>query len=124
MNKDVVGSLAWGIGIVVVALCARYARELGYLAPDTVTRIVIGLTGLMVAWFGNQMPKTFVPIAWARKVWRIGGWSMALSGLTYAGLWACAPMSVAFAAGCGVIILGLAVTVAYCFFVCSKAKAV
>jgi hypothetical protein len=123
MNKDVVGSLAWGVGIVVVALCGRHARELGYLEADTVTRIVIGLTGLMVAWFGNRMPKTFVPAAWARKVRRVGGWSMALSGLAYAALWAFAPLPVALAAGIGVIVLGIVVSVGYCFAVRCKADA-
>lgn len=122
MNKDVVGSLAWGVGILVVALCGRYAREQGYLEADTVTRIVIGLTGLMVAWFGNQMPKAFVPSACARKVRRVGGWSMALSGLVYAVLWAFAPIPVAVSAGCGAILLGMAVTVGYCFSARTKSK--
>ncbi len=91
MNQDIRGSLAWGGGLVALALSATYARELGYIERDTVTRIVLGATGLMVAWYGNRMPKTFVPSAWARRVNRVGGWSMALSGLVYAGLWTLPP---------------------------------
>ena len=46
----------------------------------------------MIAWYGNRMPKAVVPDACARQATRVGGWSMALSGLVYAGLWAQSPM--------------------------------
>ena len=58
MNKEVVGNLAWGGGIVVLALGATVARKLGYIDGDIVTRLVIGANGLMIAWNGNLMPKT------------------------------------------------------------------
>lgn len=115
MNKEVIGSLAWGIGIVLLALAASFARKQGYIDPDTTTRIVLGATGLMIAWQGNRMPKTFVPNAHARQARRVAGWSLALSGLIYAGLWAFAPMPVAIAGGCGAVILGMIVTFGYCF---------
>lgn len=123
MNKDLIGSLAWGGGIVVLALGATFARQQGYIDGDTVTRIVLGATGLMVAWFGNRMPKTIAPSALARQAQRVGGWSMALSGLTYAGLWAFAPMDVALIGGCGAIIAGIVVTVGYCLSLRNKARA-
>lgn len=124
MNRDLIGSLAWGGGIVALGLAASWARQQGYIDADTTTRIVLGATGLMVAWFGNQMPKRFVPGARARQVTRVGGWSMALSGLVYAGLWAFAPFDVALIGGCGVIILGIAVTIGYCLTMRGKAKTV
>ena len=65
IRKDVVGNLAWGLGIVVLALVSVQARRLGWLEPDTVTRLVIGANGLFVAWMGNRMPKSFVPSACA-----------------------------------------------------------
>ena len=73
MNLEVIGSLALGGGIVVLALFATFARKLGYIDADTVTRIVIGTNGLMIAWFGNRLPKAFVPSAWARGVRRLPG---------------------------------------------------
>lgn len=121
MNKDLIGSLAWGGGIVLLGLGASFARQQGYIDADTTTRIVLGATGLMVAWFGNRMPKTIAPNALARQAQRIGGWSMALSGLAYAGLWAFAPFNVALLGGCGAIILGIAVTVLYCLSLRNKA---
>lgn len=121
MNKDFMGSLGWGLGIVVLALIATTARKHGYVDHDTVTRLVMGATGLMVAWFGNRMPKAFVPVTWARQVRRVGGWSLCLSGLVHAALFAFAPIAVALAAGSAAIILGIAVTLGYCVSVRSKA---
>jgi hypothetical protein len=123
MNKEVIGSLAWGVGIVALALGATFARKLGYVDGDTVTRVVVGANGLMIAWFGNRMPKAFVPSAWARQVRRVGGWSLVLSGLVYAGLWAFAPIPVAIAGGCGAVVAGIAVTLGYCLSLRAKAKA-
>ena len=123
MNRDLVGSFAWGFGIVALALGATYARRMGYIESDTVTRLVIGANGLMIAWFGNRMPKAFVPSAWARSVRRVGGWSLALSGLVYAGLWAFAPINVAVAVGCGAVATGIAVTLGYSLMLRQKAKA-
>jgi hypothetical protein len=123
MNKDVIAWLAWGGGILAVALGATYARQLGYLDGDTVTRVVIGMNGLMIAWFGNRMPKAFVPSAGARQAMRVGGWSMVLSGLVYAGLWAFAPIPVAVVGGCGAVVAGIAVTLGYCLSLRAKARA-
>ena len=123
MKKQLIADLTWGIGIVVLALGATYARKLGYIEGETVTRLVLGATGLMVAWFGNHMPKTFVPSARARQAQRVGGWSMALSGLVYAGLWAFAPFDVALIGGCGAILVGIAVTTGYCLSVRDRANA-
>ena len=123
MNKDLTGSLAWGGGLIALALAATVARDLDYITGDTVTRIVMGATGLMVAWYGNRMPKAFVPSAAARQVTLVGGWSMALSGLVYAGLWAFAPFSVALVIGCGTVLAGMAVTIGYCLSLRAKTKA-
>jgi hypothetical protein len=123
MNKEIVGSLAWGGGIIGVALLATLARQLGYMESDTVTRLVIGLNGLMIAWYGNRMPKAFVPSDAARRLNRVAGWSMVLSGLVYAALWAFAPIPVAVAGGCAAVIGGIAVTTGYCLSLRAKAKA-
>ncbi len=112
--KELIGSLVWAGGMIVLALGATYARQQGFIDADTVTRIVMTATGLMVAWFGNRAPKTFVPDARGRQATRVAGWSLAISGLIYAGLWVFAPMDLALWAGCGAIIAGMAVTLLYC----------
>ena len=124
MNKQLITDLAWGVGIVVVALVASWARKLGYLEADTATRVVIGLTGIMIASFGNRLPKTFVPSSRARQARRVAAWSLVLSGLAYAGLWAFAPIPIAVAGGSAAVILGMAVTFGYCLSQRSKAKTV
>ena len=127
MNKEhkdeLKGSLAWGAGILVLALASTYARRHGYIDGDTVTRLVIGANGLMIAWFGNRMPKAFVPNACARQIRRVGGWSLALSGLVYTGLYAFAPMSMAVWGGTAAVLAGIAITMGYCFSLGAKAKA-
>ena len=123
MNKELIGSLSWGVGILILALIASFARSQGMIDHETTTRIVLGATGLMIAWFGNRMPKRFVPSARARQAQRVAGWSLALSGLVYAGLWAFAPTQVAIIGGCGAVILGIAVTFGYCLSLRNKPEA-
>lgn len=123
MNKDLIGNLAWGGGILVVALVASVLRRQGHIDGDMVTRVVIGLNGLMMAWQGNRIPKAFVADAQARQAKRVAGWSLTLSGLVYAGLWAFAPIPVAVAGGCGAVIAGILVTVGYCLSSRDRAKA-
>lgn len=123
MKRELAGSLAWGIGIVILALAATLARKLGYIEPEAVTRIVVGANGLMIAWFGNRLPKHFVPEAWARQIRRIAGWSLVTSGLAYAALWAFAPIPLAVAGGSAAVIAGIAVTVGYCLALRARTKA-
>ena len=123
MNKDLRGSLLWAFGLIALGLGSTFARKLGYIGQDEVTRIVMGATGLMVAWYGNRMPKGFVADASVRKVTRIGGWSIALSGLAYAGLWIFAPLDRALLLGCAAVAGGIVITVVYSLVLRSHAKA-
>ncbi|WP_395327262.1 ammonium transporter [Novosphingobium sp. BL-8H] len=121
-KTDLYGNLAWGGLIVALALGASLARKLGYIDTDTVTRLVIGANGLMIAWNGNRMPKTFVPHAQARQARRVAGWSLTLSGLIYAGLFVFAPLRVAAWGGAAAVVTGIMVTLGYCLSLRSKAK--
>ncbi|KQV48914.1 ammonium transporter [Pelomonas sp. Root1217] len=100
--------------MIAVALGMTWARKLGFADGDAVTRVVIAMNGLMIAWYGNRMPKRFFPSELARKVNRLGGWSITISGLVYVALWAFAPIPVAVAAGSAAVLAGVAVPVAYC----------
>lgn len=117
MNKDIIKSLATAGGLIAVALTSTAARDAGLIDGDAVTRIVMGATGLMLVWIGNRMPKAWVPAEKARRVHRLGGWSMVLSGLVYAALWAFAPIPVAVAGGCAAVIASMIVTIGYCLSV-------
>ena len=85
MKQELTSGLAWAGAMLALALGATVVRQMGYIDGDTLTRIVIGANGLMIAWFGNRMPKTIAPNHCGARASRVGGWSMVLSGLTYAG---------------------------------------
>jgi len=122
MNKEIIADLAWGGGIVIVALSATLARKMGYIDGDTVKRLVFGMNGLMIAHFGNRLPKAVVPSAYARQAKRVAGWSLVLSGLAYAGLFTFAPIPVAVWVGSGVVVTGIAVSLGYCLTLRNKPK--
>jgi hypothetical protein len=123
MKKELIGALVWAVGMLALAVGATFAHRLGYIDRDTVTRLVTGVIGLWMAWFGNRIPKTFTRSAQARQIQRVAAWSQVLSGLTYAGLWAFAPIPVAVTVGTGVVLAGIAVTFGYCLLQTTKAKA-
>lgn len=123
MTRHLLPNIAAAGALVAVALGATLARRLGYVDADTVTRIAMGGTGLLLVWYGNRMPKSFVPTAQAQRVTRFGGWSMAVSGLVYAALWAFAPFPVALWVGCGAVAIGMAATIGYCVRVAAGTKA-
>ena len=124
MNRELIAALAWGGAIIAVALGATFARKLGSIDGETVTRLVIGMNGLMIAYNGNRLPKAVVPSACAQRARRVAGWAMALSGLVFALLFAIAPIPVATTVGSGAVFAGVAVSLGYCVWLHGKAKAV
>lgn len=123
IKKEMIGGFSWAGVMVAVSFGGVLAHKLGYVDRDTVTRLSLGVIGLYVAWFGNRIPKRFTTNACARQVQRVAAWSQVLSGLTYAGLWAFAPIPVATWGGCAAILTGLAITFGYCLSLPAKAKA-
>jgi hypothetical protein len=119
-QKEVALALAWGAIFIPLALGLREARQHGYVDPETVTRVVSALNGLMIAWYGNRMPKDFVPSARARQVRRFGGWSLSLSGLAFIALCAFAPMPLALQLGAGVLLAGIALSFGYCLLLARR----
>ena len=67
MKKEILIALAWATAIVIVALAARFAREHGYIDPET-TKRVVAMNGLVIAYYGNRAPKAIAPSALARPV--------------------------------------------------------
>jgi len=123
MKKKLTTHIAWAAGIVTVALGAALARRMGLIGHESAVR-VLAMNGLLVAYYGNRMPKSLARGACAQQANRVGGWAMALSGLVYAALFAFAPISLALTLGTGALAAGLAITFSYCFWVRSAAKAV
>ena len=123
MKKDLIAAVGWAVAFLALALAGRFARELGYVDGETLTRVISCAIGLYIVWYGNRMPKAFVPSAMGRRVRRVAGWSQVSSGLVYTGLFAFAPIPVAVKGGCAAVVAGIVVTVAYCASLRAKAKA-
>lgn len=113
--SDLAPGLAWAGAIVAVALGASLAQRLGHIDQDTTLRLVIGLNGLMIAYFGNRAPKAVAPSVFAGRMARFAGWSMVLSGLLYAALWAFAPIDTAIALGTAAVAASVIATMGYAF---------
>ena len=48
MHQEIRQGLTWGGGVVVVALCATFARKVGFIDVEVVQRLVLGANGLMI----------------------------------------------------------------------------
>lgn len=121
MKRELLVSLAWASTIILVALGATFARQLGYIDPETSLRVV-AMNGLMVAYYGNRAPKAVAPSTHARQVARFTGWALVLSGLVYAGFWALAPIGTAMIFGTGAVAVGVLLSLGYCMRLRSAAR--
>ena len=131
ITKRLAVAVALAAIILAVAAGLRYAEGAGTLGAEGARRIMQVLVGLSLAAYANFMPKQIgrarrSPEAESRTqaVLRVGGWSMTLAGLAYAGLWALAPLPVADVASMIVVAAALAVTFGYAiwsFTVCRSA---
>ena len=123
MNKELI-AVSPGAAASSPWRSPRPSRDkLGYIDGDTVTRVVIGMIGLMIACYGNRMPKAVVPSACGPPGHAGGG---LVHGAERAGL--CRTVGVRpdpggsdgrVRRGRG----GIAVTVGYCLWLRAKAKA-
>lgn len=121
MKKDILVGVAWAAAMLVLAMAAVFARKQGYIDSEAVQRI-IAMNGLMIAYYGNLIPKKVAPSAAARQAMRVSGWSLVLSGLIYAGLWAFAPIPMAIVLGTGALVVGVILSMGYCLSLRSRAR--
>lgn len=124
-------ALALAAVILTAAAGLRFAAGEGLIGDDLAARAMQVLIGLILAAYANVMPKqvggprkSAEAETRAQAALRVGGWSMTLAGLAYAGLWAFAPpafadvASMAVVAGALIVTLGHAV---WCFTACRRA---
>jgi hypothetical protein len=113
-------ALALGAFILAAAAGLRYAEGADMLGADGARRTMQILIGLLLAAYANFMPKQIgsarrSPHAESRAqaVLRVGGWSLTVAGLVYAGLWAFAPLPVADIASMIAVAAALVLTLGY-----------
>ena len=113
-------AVALAVLLLGTAAALRYAQGLDLIGPDAARRTVQVLIGLMLAAYANLMPKevgrwraSALAVARAQSALRVGGWSMTLAGLAYAGLWAFAPLAIADVASMAVVASAMLITMGY-----------
>ena len=115
-------SIALVVAVAFLASVAalKYAESAELIGPDTARRTTQVIVGLMLAAYANLMPKdvgrwraSAVAAARAQSALRVGGWSMTLAGLAYAGLWAFAPLGFADIASIVVVASAMLITMGY-----------
>lgn len=120
MTKRFGWAIALAAFILGSALALRYAEGAGMIDADGARRAMQVLIGLMLAGYANLMPKqlgrarsTPEAEAAAQTALRVGGWSLTIAGLTYAALWAFAPLDIADTAGLLVVAAATLATLGY-----------
>ena len=122
MKHEIGIDLLWAGVILAASAAAALARSQGLIDDDTTVRVV-ALNGLMVAYYGNKIPKGLAPSAAILQAKRFAGWAMVISGLIYAAFWGFAPLPLAMTIGTGSVALGVLSTIAYCLWLRRRAKA-
>jgi hypothetical protein len=121
-KKQLLIDFAWGPIIVCASLLASYLRDLGYTDDDTVTRVVMCLSGLMVASFGNRVPQSLLAQTDTGIGRKIASKSLVWGGLVFNGLWAFAEITVASPLGIAILVLSLAITLWYVYTIYQAAS--
>lgn len=113
-------ALALAAATLATAAALRYAEGAGWLSQDTGRRAMQVLIGLGLAAYANLMPKQIgsanrsaTAMARTQSALRVGGWSLTLAGLAYAGLWAFAPLALADTASMAVVAGATLLTLGY-----------
>jgi hypothetical protein len=113
-------AVALAVGILAAAPALRYAQNLESITPDTARRAMQVMIGLILAAYANLMPKdvgswraSARAVERSQSALRVGGWSLTLAGLSYAGLWAVAPIALADVAATVIVAIAMLVTVGY-----------
>lgn len=93
--NSITHSLGLAIAMIALSLALVWAAKAGAVDGDLPTRISMVIAGLVIAFYGNAIPKMVLRSAQARAARRLAGWAFVLSGFVCAALWAMAPLDVA-----------------------------
>jgi 4-hydroxybenzoate polyprenyltransferase len=112
--KPILSGIIFGLLLVVVALSLKSAAAHHIVSGDVPLRAIEMLMGLMIAFYGNAIPKTLqrlregkVESGRVQSLRRTVGWLLTVGGLGFAAVWAVAPLSEA--AGWSVAVIGAAI---------------
>lgn len=121
MTQRITGGLTLAFGLLSVAAGLAYARRIGAVSPDMAMRGNMAAIGLMVAFYGNDIPKVVKSNSvCVRAVQRFAGWAFVLSGLAYAGIWALVPLDWAADTAMAAVGSALAAVIGYALWMRSR----
>ena len=109
--------------MIIISLVAAWGVMTGVLGPDTPVRVMMVLNALLLAYYGNAIPKAVLRTPVARSGRRFAGWVFVLGGLISAALWAFAPMDIATPAALAVTAASAILAIGYCRLIRSKPAA-
>jgi 4-hydroxybenzoate polyprenyltransferase len=122
VRKSILSGLVFGGFMLATALALKYAAAHHLVSGHMPMRGIEVLTGLMLAFFGNVIPKNLPRFRGSesgrvQSLRRTCGWLMTLAGLGYAAVWAAVPYGAA--AVWSMIVVGSAVVavLGYAFWV-------
>lgn len=98
--------------MILVSLAAAWGVMTGALGHDAPIRVMMVFNALLMAYYGNAIPKAVLRTPVARSGRRFAGWVFVLGGLISTALWAFAPLDIAtpialaVTAGSAVLALG------------------
>jgi len=119
-TKRISCALAIAAFMLAAAVAFQYAQGLELIGAETVRRAFQVMLGLVLAVYGNYIPKDIVrsrtsvcAVSRSQSLVRVGGWSFTLAGLAYAGLWAFAPTAMADVAAMPIVAAATLITAGY-----------
>lgn len=121
MKRRMGFALAVAAGILATSALSRYLQATDVISAEAGRRLIQVVVGLALGVWGNYMPKSLItPVSTAvcatgraRSAIRVGGWSMTLAGLSYAGLWAFAPLPLAKVGSTAALIVAMVIMFTY-----------
>jgi hypothetical protein len=100
--------------LIAISLALAWAARAGAVPGDWPTRITMILSTLMIAYYGNAIPKMILRSAAARNARRFAGWAFVLAGFAAAALWAVAPLDIATPASIAIVGGAVLLVFGYC----------
>ena len=102
--------------MIAVSLVAAWGVMTGVLGPDVPVRVMMVANALLLAYYGNAIPKAVLRTPVARAGRRFAGWVFVLGGLISAALWAFAPLDIATPIALTVTAGSAILAIGYCRF--------
>lgn len=109
--------------MIAASLVAAWGVTTGVLGPDTPVRVMMVFNALLLAYYGNAIPKAVLRTPVARTARRFAGWVFVLGGLISAALWAFAPLDIATPVALAVTAGSAILAIGYCRVVRTKTAA-